>query len=124
VVGEGVTTLREGQRVAWINAFGSYAQQIALPSNQAILIPDSFNIGEALLFQGVTAQYLIAEYQLIKPGDVVLVHSAAGGVGQILLQWLKHLEAIVIGTASSEEKLQTSVHWARTMQLITRRARS
>jgi NADPH2:quinone reductase len=114
---EGVGVVREvaadvsywkaGDRVSWINSLGSYAEQIALPSEQAIAIPDSFSIGQALLFQGVTAQYLLAEHRSIKPGDVVLVHAAAGGVGQLLVQWLKHLGAVVIGTASSEEKLQT-----------------
>ncbi len=106
-VGRGVSTLKAGSRVAWINAPGSYAGQIALPVAQAILVPDSFSTDEALLFQGVTAQYLLAEYRLVLPGDVVLVHSAAGGVGQILIQWLKHLGALVIGTASTEEKLRT-----------------
>jgi NADPH2:quinone reductase len=106
-LGPAVSTLKVGDRVAWINARGSYAEQIALPAEQAISIPASFTTDEALLFQGVTAQYLLAEYRDIQPGDVVLVHAAAGGVGQFLLQWLKHLGAVVIGTASSEEKLQT-----------------
>ncbi len=106
-VGADVTGLEVGNRVAWINHAGSYAEQIALPAEQAIHVPDSFSTANSLLFQGVTAQYLLAEYREIKPGDVVLVHAAAGGVGQILVQWLKHLGAIVIGTASSEEKLRT-----------------
>jgi NADPH2:quinone reductase len=106
-LGASVTTLKVGARVAWINAPGSYTQQIALPIEQAIIIPDSFSIDEGLLFQGVTAQYLVNEYCEIKPRNVVLVHAAAGGVGQLLVQWLKHLGAIVIATASSEEKLET-----------------
>lgn len=105
--GVGVQSLEIGTRVAWINAPGSYAEQIALPAEQAIVIPKSFTIDEAMLFQGVTAQYLLAEYRDIKPGDVVLVHAAAGGVGQFLIQWLKRLGAVLIGTASTEEKLQT-----------------
>lgn len=106
-LGAGVTTLTVGKRVSWINAPGSYAEQITLPAEQAIVIPDFFSIDEGLLFQGITAQYLVTEYRDIKPGDVALVHAAAGGVGQFLVQWLKHLGAIVIGTASTEEKLQT-----------------
>ncbi|MFZ6647356.1 quinone oxidoreductase family protein [Undibacterium sp. TJN25] len=106
-LGPDVTTLKVGTRIAWINALGSYAQQIALPIEQAIIIPDCFGIDEGLLFQGVTAQYLINEYCEIKPGSVVLVHAAAGGVGQLLVQWLKHLGAVVIATASNEEKLHT-----------------
>jgi NADPH2:quinone reductase len=106
-VGDGVTGLKAGSRVAWINSFGSYAEQVALPVEQAIMIPESFNVDQAMLFQGITAQYLLAEYRAVRPGDVVLVHAAAGGVGQWLVQWLKHLGAVVIGTASNEDKLKT-----------------
>lgn len=106
-VGAGVSSPEIGSRVAWINGPGSYAEQIVLPAEQAIGIPASFGTDQALLFQGVTAQYLVTEYQRIKPGDVALVHAAAGGVGQLLVQWLKHLGAVVIATASSEAKLQT-----------------
>lgn len=102
-----VATPKVGDRVAWINGPGSYADQIALPAEQAIVIPFGLSTANALLFQGVTAQYLLSEYRTIKPGDVVLVQAAAGGVGQILVQWLKHLDAVVIGTASTEEKLRT-----------------
>jgi NADPH2:quinone reductase len=105
--GPGVTQIPIGTRVAWINAQGSYAEQLVLPVAQAIRIPSSFGISESMLFQGVTAQYLLAEYRNVRPGDVVLVHSAAGGVGQILVQWLKHLRATVIATASSVQKLET-----------------
>ena len=77
-VGEGVSTLKAGNHVAWINAFGSYAGQIVLPVAQAILVPDSFSTEDGLLFQAVTAQYLVVEYRSIQPGDVVFVQSAAG----------------------------------------------
>ncbi len=97
---------RPGSRVAWINSFGSYAEIAVVPVDQLIPIPEKFEISEGLLFQSVTAQYLINEYRTIKPSDTVLVHSAAGGVGQILVQWAKHLGAKVIATASSEEKLE------------------
>jgi NADPH:quinone reductase len=106
-VGNSVSSLKVGARVAWINVPGSYSEQVVMPANQAIVIPTSFTTDEALLFQGITAQYLLAEYRAIKPGDVVLVHAAAGGVGQFLVQWLKRLGAVVIGTASTEEKLET-----------------
>jgi NADPH:quinone reductase len=106
-VGAGVSNLKIGGRVAWINVFGSYAGQIALPAEQAIVVPDSFSTEQNMLFQGVTAQYLLNEYRSVRPGDTVLVHAAAGGVGQILVQWLKHLGAIVIGTGSTEQKLRT-----------------
>jgi NADPH2:quinone reductase len=68
------------------------------------VVPDAFTTGQALLFQPLTAQYLVHEYRNIRPGDRVLVHAAAGGVGQILVQWLKHLGAWVVGTVSSEAK--------------------
>ncbi len=107
-VGSDVENLKIGSRVAWINNLGSYADQIVLSAAQAISVPASFTIAEALLFQGVTAQYLLAEYRTIRPGDVALVHAAAGGVGQLLVQWLKHLGATVVATASSEPKLATA----------------
>ena len=106
-VGADADTLKVGDRIAWINHSGSYADQIALPVEQAIKIPHGFSRANSLLFQGITAQYLLAEYHMVRPGDVVLVQAAAGGVGQILVQWLKHLGATVIGTASTEEKLHT-----------------
>ena len=70
-----------GQRIAWINAFGSYASQVVVPTAQAIPLPDEFTTLQALMFQGLTAEYLVSEYRDIHPGDQVLVHSAAGGVG-------------------------------------------
>lgn len=106
-VGEGVSDFRLGDRVAWINHLGSYAACVALPVEQAIRLPADFPLKDSLLFQAVTAEYLVTEYRDIGPGMVVLVQSAAGGVGQILVQWLKHLGATVIGTASTEEKLRT-----------------
>jgi NADPH2:quinone reductase len=106
-IGPGVASIAIGTRVAWINVLGSYAQQLVLSADRAIRIPSTFTSDEGLLFQGVTAQYLLAEYHQIKPGNIVLVHAAAGGVGQFLVQWLKRLGAVLIGTASTEAKLQT-----------------
>lgn len=102
--GDGVTGLAVGSRVAWINVLGSYASQIVVPAAQAIPLPESLTAPQGLLFQGVTAQYLVSEYWDMRPGDRVLVHSAAGGVGQLLVQWLKHLGAWVVGTTSSDAK--------------------
>jgi NADPH2:quinone reductase len=94
----------EGMRVAWIDVPGSYAEQVLVPASRAIVIPDSLTLAEGLLFQPLTAQYLATEYRDVQPGDRVLVHAAAGGVGHLLVQWLKHLGAWVVGTTSSEEK--------------------
>lgn len=106
-LGPGVDGLKIGERIAWVNGLGSYAEQVELPATQAIRLPESFGISEGLLFQAITAQYLIHEYRNIAPGDTVLVHAASGGVGQLLVQWLKHLGARVIGTVSSKEKAAT-----------------
>lgn len=107
-VGEGVNgtvgALAVGQRIAWINVLGSYADQAVIPAAQAIPVTDSFTRAQALLFQAITAQYLASEYRDVRPGDRVLVHSAAGGVGQLLVQWLKHLGAWVVGTTSNDSK--------------------
>jgi NADPH2:quinone reductase len=104
-LGEGTDgTLAIGQRVAWVNVRGSYASRLAIPAPQAIAVPDSFAVEQALLFQAITAQYLVHEYRAVRPGDRVLVHAAAGGVGQLLVQWLKHLGAWVVGTVSSDAK--------------------
>jgi len=106
-VGAEVTGVKPGDRVAWINVLGSYSGQHLVPAAQAIVLPEGFSVEQSLLLQATTAEYLVHEYRQIRADDVALVHAAAGGVGQLLVQWLKHLGATVIGTASSEEKLQT-----------------
>jgi NADPH:quinone reductase len=103
-VGDNAHAMTVGQRVAWVNVRGSYASQVLVPAAQAIAVPKSFTTQQALLFQALTAQYLVSEYREIRPGDRVLVHAAAGGVGQLLLQWLKHIGAWVVGTASTDAK--------------------
>src|SRR4051794_12651109 len=111
-VGQGVgaasSGFRVGQRVAWINALGSYASQVVVPDAQAIPVPDSLTTTQALMFQSLTAQYLVTEYRDVRLGDRVLVHSAAGGVGQSLVRWFKHLGAWVVGTTSSDAKAATA----------------
>ncbi len=106
-VGAGVS-FPVGQRVAWINARASYASQVTMKADLVVPIPDSLAVSDALLFQAMTAQYLATEYGTLKPGDRVLVQAAAGGVGQLLVQWLKHLRAWVVGTTSSEEKAEVA----------------
>jgi NADPH2:quinone reductase len=106
-VGDGVDAAGApavGARVAWIDVPGSYASQLVVPAARAILVPDEFTPAQALLFQALTAQYLVSEYRDVRPADRVLVHSAAGGVGLLLVQWLKHLGARVVGATSSEVK--------------------
>lgn len=105
-IGEGVTNVKVGDRVAYTGQPGAYAEASLLPSERLIPLPDDFSFeqGAAFPLQGMTAHYLIHEFRKPKPGDVVLIHAAAGGMGLLLVQWARHLGAQVIGTVSSEEK--------------------
>lgn len=106
-LGPGVTTLKIGDRVAYCAApLGAYADWRNYPADKLVKIPDSidFNTAAAMMLQGMTVEYLIRRTYTVKPGDLVLFHAAAGGVGSIAVQWLKALGAIVIGTAGSQEK--------------------
>ncbi len=105
-VGKSVTEVKPGDRVAYTGKIGSYAEYNTVKASQLILLPNeiSFEQGAAFPLQGMTAHYLLHEYYRVKPGDKVLVHAAAGGVGLLLVQWLKHMKAIVIGTVSTDEK--------------------
>jgi NADPH:quinone reductase len=109
-VGEGVKEFRPGDRVAYTGHLGTYAEASVVPASKLIPLPDdlSFEQGAAFPHQGMTAHYLIHEYHLPKPGDTVLIHAAAGGLGLLLVQWAKHLGARVIGTVSIEEKAQAA----------------
>lgn len=105
-VGKNVTTVKPGDRVAYTGTIGSYAEYNVVKADQLIPLPNdiSFEQAAAIPLQGMTAHYLLHEYYRVKPGDHVLVHAAAGGVGLLLTQWIKHLGGIVIGTVSTEEK--------------------
>jgi NADPH2:quinone reductase len=107
-VGSQVTDIKPGDRVAFTGQVGSYAEYITVKADQLIPLPSdiSFELGAAFPLQGMTAQYLVHDFYPIKRGDHVLVHAAAGGVGLLLVQWLCHLGAHVIGTVSTEEKAQ------------------
>ncbi len=105
-VGEGVTELRVGDRVAWAGVGGSYAEYAAVPAAQLVSLPDGVTTrqGAALMLQGITAHYLATSTYPLQRGDRCLVHAAAGGVGLLLVQIAKLRGATVIGTASSDEK--------------------
>lgn len=105
-VGEGVTTVRAGDRVAYTGQLGSYAESCAVAAESLIPLPHDFNFeqGAAFPLQGMTAHYLIHEFRHVEAGDVVLIHAAAGGMGLLLVQWARHLGAHVIGTVSTEAK--------------------
>ncbi|MDY0881963.1 quinone oxidoreductase [Dongia soli] len=108
-VGPGVTDLKAGDRVAYSSApVGAYAEARNYPAARLIKIPDAIDdkTAAAMMLQGMTAEYLIRRTYPVQKGDIVLLHAAAGGVGQIATQWLHHLGAIIIGTAGSAEKLK------------------
>jgi NADPH2:quinone reductase len=105
-VGEGVTEVAVGDRVASAELSGAYAEYVVAPTRVLVLLPDSMDslTGAAVLSQGLTAHYLTTSTYPLKPGDVALVHAASGGVGLLLVQIAKRLGARVIGTVSTEEK--------------------
>lgn len=109
-VGEGVGGVAVGDRVAWSNVQGSYAQKAVVPAAKVVPVPDGVGLDDAAaaLLQGMTAHYLTRSVHEVKPGDTVLVHAAAGGMGLLLTQVSKAAGARVIGTASTAEKKRTA----------------
>ena len=107
-VGEGVHELKRGDRVAYKWSLGSYAEYDVVKAVDLVPLPDgvSFHDGAAIILQGLTAHYLVHEFYRIKRGSTVLVHAAAGGVGLLLVQWVKHMGAVVFGTVSTDEKAE------------------
>lgn len=105
-VGEGVTRFKVGDRVAYNGTMGAYAEAAVVPADRAVKVPDgvSLETAAAALLKGMTAEFLVRRCFHVKHGDTVLVHAAAGGVGQILVQWCKALGATVITTVGSESK--------------------
>ncbi|MGH9715700.1 MAG: quinone oxidoreductase family protein [Candidatus Acidiferrales bacterium] len=109
-VGEGVTEVKPGDRVAYAGGPGSYAEYHVAKAALLAPLPNelSFDQGAAIILQGMTAHYLLHEFYPIRRGSTVLVHAAAGGMGRMLIQWLKHLGATAIGTVSTEEKAKVA----------------
>jgi NADPH2:quinone reductase len=106
-VGEGVTEVAVGDRVAYAGGpLGAYCQVRCLPAHRLLKMPDSLDCktGAAMMLQGLTSAYLLRRTYRVQAGDAVLIHAAAGGVGLIACQWAKALGATVIGTVSSEAK--------------------
>jgi NADPH2:quinone reductase len=105
-VGDGVTEVKPGDRVAYHSAPGAYAEQRIVPSWLLAKLPDDISDqqGASMMLKGGTAQYLLRQTYSVQAGDTIVVHAAAGGVGLITCQWAKHLGATVIGTVSSDEK--------------------
>lgn len=107
-VGEGVQDFSPGDRVAWHDRPGSYTDRLTIPAEGVLRVPDgvTYEVAAAIPLQGLTAQYLVTSSYAVQPGDTALVHAAAGGVGLLLVQFLKHVGATVIGTVGTEEKAQ------------------
>jgi len=105
-VGEGVTLVKAGDRVAYAGAAGSYCEARTISADRLCLLPGgvSFEQAAAMMLKGLTVQYLVRRTYRVQKGDTVLFHAAAGGVGTIACQWLKSLGARVIGTAGSDDK--------------------
>jgi NADPH2:quinone reductase len=108
-LGQGVTGVAVGDRVAYATApIGAYATERVIAANRIVKLPDNidFNTAAAMMLQGFTAQYLLRRTYKVQPGETIVVHAAAGGVGLILCQWAKHLGATVIGVVSTPAKAE------------------
>jgi NADPH2:quinone reductase len=106
-LGEGVTMLKTGDRVAYAGTIGAYAQANNVPADKLVKLPPSVSDEDAAaaMLKGMTAQYLLKRTYPVQAGQTILWHAAAGGVGLIAGQWAKHLGVTVIGTVGAEEKI-------------------
>jgi NADPH:quinone reductase len=107
-IGDGVSEVAVGDRVAYCGVQGAYAEQAAVPAARLVKLPEGVGTrqGAALMLQGMTAHYLACSTRPLGPGDACLVHAAAGGVGQLLCQIAKLRGARVFATVSTEEKAE------------------
>ena len=108
-IGEGITHFKVGDRVAYCSGpIGAYSEAHVVREDRAVLLPQriSFDVAAASLLKGMTARYLLRKTFRVERGHVVVIHAAAGGVGQILVQWARHLGATVIATAGSDAKAE------------------
>jgi NADPH2:quinone reductase len=108
-VGDGVAELQPGDRVAYASPpLGAYASARTIPADRVVKLPDAIDdrTAAAMMLQGMTVEYLVRRTFPVQPGQTVLFHAAAGGVGLIACQWLNAIGATVIGTVGSEEKAE------------------
>jgi NADPH2:quinone reductase len=107
-VGPGVTDIKVGDRVAYVVGLGGYAAERLLPADRAVKLPDGISYEQAagMMLKGMTAQYLLKRTFKVEKGTTLLMHAAAGGVGQILCQWANALGATVIGTVGTKDKAE------------------
>jgi len=107
-VGDGVERVRPSDRVAYAGPIGGYAEERLIAADQLVKLPEAISTEQAaaMMLQGLTAHMLLRGAYRVKPGDMILIHAAAGGVGLIVCQWAKALGATVIGTVGSDEKAE------------------
>ncbi|GJD48503.1 Quinone oxidoreductase 1 [Methylobacterium crusticola] len=107
-VGEGVTGFKPGDRVAYGSVSGAYAEEVVIDARMVVPVPDGIDdeTAAAMMLKGLTTQYLLRRTYKVAPGDTILFHAAAGGVGLIATQWAKHLGATVIGTVGTPDKAE------------------
>lgn len=107
LLGADIKGWRVGDRVAWTDVAGSYAQRVAVPVDRAVRVPGGVDLetAAAVMLQGITAHYLATDTFTLGPGHRCLIHAGAGGVGQLLIQIAKMSGAVVIATAGGAEKL-------------------
>ena len=114
-VGQGVTAVAVGDRVAYAGPLGAYAAVRTIAADRLVRLPEGIDTrtAAAMMLQGLTAQYLLRTTYRVKAGETIVVHAAAGGVGLILCQWARHLGVTVIGVVSTEAKAELArVHGA------------
>ena len=105
-LGEGVTDVKPGDRVAYVLPIGAYRTRRVVPAERLVKLPDAieFDIAASMMLKGMTTQFLLTACYAVQAGETVLVHAAAGGVGLFMGQWLQAIGATAIGTVGSAEK--------------------
>lgn len=122
-LGEGVTSLSIGDRVAYAGALGGYAEERIIAADRLVKIPEgiSYETAAAMMLQGMTVRYLLRETFAVTSESVILFHAAAGGVGLIACQWARALGATLIGTVSTDEKAELARNAGATHVIVTAR---
>lgn len=122
-LGEGVTSFKIGDRVAYGSEIGGYAEERLIAADRLVKLPDgiSYEVAAAVMLQGMTVRYLLRETYKVGPETVILFHAAAGGVGLLACQWARALGATLIGTVSSDEKAELAKAHGAAHAIVTSR---